>query len=269
MQTKGSNVTLSGVSCNETTKSYIDFTGKTGFELVDATTFNVNDMKLIGSDVITVSNEDAKINIKDSYIKGNITSTDATSQAAPIFAVEISGTNTTTLDGTFENANTTLTSGNLRLNTNTFTDTNDTLTASGGVVLLENSKIEDYVINELNSTTDAGYKIDVNLANRTADTISVNHANGRVVLDNLNILYNAENVDNNYIVQILKLADQNDDLQLVLSDAVQAQLDSQPGSPYKIGEKTPEYSSDSLKQVTNWKDKYYNYQQITEILSKL
>lgn len=268
-ETHGTNVTLQGVSSNETTKSSIDFTGKTGFELVDATTFNIKDMKLTGSDIITVKNDSASINIEDSFINGNLTADSAPTSAPSNYDVTISGQNTTTLKGTFKNADTTLTSGTLKFNTDTFADSTDTLNTSGGNVQMANSTIEDYVINSLTSSADAKYSLDINLANKTADTIAIGTGSGIVTLDNLNILADAQDVDKDYIVQILKVTDKdNSDIQLALSDAVEQQLANQPDSPYKIGE-TPEYSQDSMKSTTNWKETYDKYQQITETYGTL
>lgn len=245
-ETKGQNLSVNGVSSDETTKSTINLNGKTGFELNSAQSLNINNVKLTGSeDLITVTNSDAVVNLNNTFVDGNITG-DKT------YNVGISGSDTTTLNGKLTNSVTTLTSGGLKFNTDTFEASNDSLTVQGGSVILSNGSIEDYIINNLESDANAKYSIDVNLSEKSSDTIHVSSGFGVITLDNLNIQGSAEDLNKDYKIQILYTP--SDSLELSLSDNAQSQL----GEEIVIG-KTEYITDDEVKVVTNWKDIYNRY----------
>jgi len=256
VSTKGT-LNLNGVSNNETQKSTIDLDGKTGFELANETTLNINNTKLTGNDnLITVSNENAAIKLNNAYIDGNITGSEH-------YNVEISGNDVTTLNGKLANSSATLTKGVLKFLTDTFKDSSDKLNANGGTIELSNNNIENYVINELNSNANAKYNIDVNLSEKTADTIQVANGTGTITLDNLNIIGKASDVNKEYKIQILYAP--SNDLQLALSEYAQSQLDN---PEYMIGT-TTQFTNDEIKSVTNWKDIYNVYAQDIDTYGKL
>ena len=88
-----------------------------------------------------MANENAQINLKNANIDGNIT-------GSQNFNVQISGESNdiTSLGGQITNANTTMTSGTLKFETDTFADTTDTLNIQGGKVSLDNGTINSYEI---------------------------------------------------------------------------------------------------------------------------
>lgn len=246
-KSEGLNLTIKGTSESETLKATIDLNKKTGFELGQEQTLNIQDTKLTGSEtLISVSSPDANINLKDSFINGNITGEDT-------YNIQISGEDVTTINGTITNSDTTLTKGGLKFNTDTFEKSS--LNTIGGNVLLANEKIENYIINNLESTEGANYTIDVDLSdNGSADTLHIlNSGSGTVVLDTLNIVGSIENVCTDYKIQILFT--ENDNLQLALSKNAQDQL----GQDYVIGKSLKTFD-DKIKEVTNWQDIYNRYQ---------
>ena len=247
--TKGENVSITGVSADETKKSTINLNNKTGFELAEATKFTLSDIKLTGNQtLIDVTNNDASITLQNAYIDGNITGSES-------YKVEISGSDTTTLNGILNNADTELKSGTLKFNTDTFEAENDTLTTTAGNVALNDGQVKDYNINTLESNADANYFIDVNLTDKVADTLHVTHGNGTVTLDKLNITGSADITNQDYKIRILYV--DSDSLQLALSDNAQSELGN---DEYLIGQSNS-IIDDEIKSVTNWKDIYNRYSQ--------
>lgn len=247
--TKGENVSITGVSADETKKSTINLNNKTGFELAEATKFTLSDVKLTGNQtLIDVTNNDASIILQNAYIDGNITGSNS-------YKVEISGSDTTTLNGILNNADTELKSGTLKFNTDTFEAENNTLTTTAGNVALNDGQVKDYNINTLESNSDANYFIDVNLTDKVADTLHVTHGNGTVTLDKLNITGSADITNQDYKIRILYV--DSDSLQLALSDNAQSELGN---DEYLIGQSNS-IIDDEIKSVTNWKDIYNRYSQ--------
>lgn len=244
------DLNINGVSGSETQKSTIDLNNHTGFELANDTTLNITDTKLTGNDdaLITVTNGNANINLEDSYIDGNISGSEQ-------YNVQVSGDSVTTIKGQLINAETTLTSGTLKIDTDTFADTSTTLDAQGGTISLNDSRIDNYVINDLTSSNDVTYSLDINLSDKHADTITVNSGSGTITLDNLNITGSVANPSVEYKIQILDTP--NSDIQLALSETLQGQLGEED---YLIGTRN-EITYDKLKEVTNWKDIYNKYSQ--------
>ena len=181
------------------------------------------------------------------------------------YNIQISGeeTDVTTLGGQITNADTTMTSGTLKFETGTFADTTDTLDVQGGTVALDDGAINNYEINDLTSSADASYALDVDLTNKLADTIKVTTSGkGTITLDNLNISGSVENPSEEYKIQILDTP--TSDLQLALSEKLQGELDDE----YLIGSRT-DVTYDIVKEVTNWKDNYNKYSQLVETFGKL
>lgn len=252
--TKGKNVTVSGVSESAASKSAINFNNKTGFELTNDTTLNINNTKLTNAKddvVIAVTNKDAVVNLNNAYIDGNINGFDNTK-------INISGDNITTLDGKVSNSTVEVANSGLKFNTNTFESSDTLLIVNGGNVNLDNDgKIEKYIINELLSNQDTKYSIDIDLQNQLSDTINVKSGSGIITIDNLNIKGSPENVNKDYKIQILDV--ESGDLQLALSTKAQEQLGHEE---YLIGTHV-ETIEDTIKQATNVNDVYERYTQTT------
>ena len=254
-ETKGVNVSILGVT-DGNSKSTVDLNGKTGFELANATEFTLDNVKLTGNEtaLVNVSNTGAKINIKDSYVDGNIT-------GSAKYTVDVNGTGTSTINGTIANADTTLTSGTLKINTNTFAATTDTLTTTedATVDLSDNHAGDEFVINKLTSDTDAKWVIDVDVTNKLADKIQTTSADssGKVLLNNLNItLGSFDDIPEDmrgkeFIVQVLKA--QNANIQLDLSDAVKSQLGDKN---YLIARGIIDSVDEEIKQHTQFDYEY-------------
>lgn len=259
-ETTGSVLNINGVSEGENQKSTIDLNNYTGFELVNDTSLNITDTKITGNDnaLITVTNGSANITLEDVYIDGNITGTEQ-------YNVQISGESNdiTSLGGQITNANTTMTSGTLKFETDTFADTTDTLNIQGGKVSLDNGTINSYEINNLTSAADANYSLDIDLTNKLADTIKVTTAGkGTITIDRLNISGSVENPSREYKIQILETP--TSDLQLALGEELKGELDEE----YLIGSRT-DVAYDTIKEVTNWKDIYNKSSQLIETFGKL
>lgn len=248
--TTGQTLNINGVSDSETQKSTIDLDTHNGFELANDTTLNISDTKLTGNNdtLITVTNSDANINLENSYIEGNITGSEQ-------YNVQISGNDVTTIKGQLVNAETTLTSGTLKIDADTLADSSTSLNAQGGNVSLSDSRIDNYVINDLTSSNDVTYSLDINLSDKHADTITVNSGSGTITLDKLNITGSVADPSVEYKIQILDTP--NSDIQLALSEALQGELGQEE---YLIGSKT-DITYDKVKEVTNWKDIYNEYSQ--------
>ena len=251
---------INGVSESEELKSTINLDKHSGFNLANDTTLNISDAKLTGNQtaLITVANENAQINLKNANIDGNIT-------GSQNFNVHISGESNdiTSLGGQITNANTTMTSGTLKFETDTFADTTDTLNIQGGKVSLDNGTINSYEINNLTSAADANYSLDIDLTNKLADTIKVTTAGkGTITIDRLNISGSVENPSREYKIQILETP--TSDLQLALGEELKGELDEE----YLIGSRT-DVAFDTIKEVTNWKDIYNKSSQLIETFGKL
>ena len=266
--TKGTNVSITGVSTSETVKSTVDLNNKTGFNIVDATNFTLDNVKLTGNNtLVTVANEDAAITVKDSYVDGNINGTEK-------FAMEVQGTGVSTINGAVTNADTTLTSGTIKFNTNTFADTNDTLTttSAANVNLSNGTAGDEYAINKLTSSTDAKWTIDVDVTNQLADKIKIATADssGKVLLDKLNVTNGSfddipeDMRGQEFIVQILKA--QNSDIQLDLSDYVKQQLGDKN---YLIGIGSETSEDEEVKQHTQYDYEYKHTETWGDIYGKL
>ncbi|MBQ8886568.1 MAG: hypothetical protein IJY61_02590 [Candidatus Gastranaerophilales bacterium] len=186
------SLTVKGVS-EGTDKSVLNLNSKTGFELRNETTLNITDVKLMGNEIlVNVLNNGAVINLANSYIDGNIT-------GSLNYDVNINGLGLTTLNGTLKNSNTTLSSGSLVFNTDTFESA--TLDVQSGNVLLADGKTKSYTIDTLISDNSAKYAVDVNVKNATADKFYIgSSSSGVVYVDSLQL---SDVVEKEFTVQLL------------------------------------------------------------------
>lgn len=73
-QTYAGTLNINGIAENGT-RSEINLNSNSGFELANNSTLNLNNTKLTGNEtLITVSNPDAVVNLKNAHIDGNILS---------------------------------------------------------------------------------------------------------------------------------------------------------------------------------------------------
>lgn len=127
----------------------------------------------------------------------------ATNNGSIIFDDYISGVNgyKVTLSGdstgniifnsanSIQNATTTLSSGNLTFGTDSFAHSTSTLNTTGSAsVNLNDGKISNYNINKLSSNTNSKWNIDINMSDKTGDTIkTLNASSGTVYINSINV----------------------------------------------------------------------------------
>ena len=205
-------LTIKGVTEGDK-KSTINLADKKGFELVNETTLNFEDINITGTKPIaTVTNSDAVINIQNSNIHGDIQGNGND--------INVKGANTTTdLDGVITNADTTLTDATLTFNTDTFKDNADTLHVVSGRVDLQDNSVDTYEINKLTSESDGRYSIDLDLNSETADVLKIsdNTSSGVVYIDEINYLNGT--LPKEFTAQVLD-TNNNNNIQIQLSDAI-------------------------------------------------
>ncbi|MBP3546654.1 MAG: hypothetical protein J6K16_05955, partial [Alphaproteobacteria bacterium] len=243
-------------------KSSIDMNDKQGFNLTNTTELTFKDVSISNAkddNLVNVSNSNAKVNIDNADIDGNIS-------GSVEYAMSVTGT--ANINGNISNADVTATDSVLSFGENTFASSK--LTTVGGSVNLNNGDTDEYTIDTLNAGDTTNWSIDFDVGNKTADKIITNNASsGKIVLDNLNIIngkiadISSEQIGTEFIVQILDT--QNSDLQLDLSDYVKSQLGNEK---YVIGRQT-DYFDDEVQQVTRWSDIYNRYSQLSEMFGKL
>lgn len=128
---------------------------------------------------------------------------------------------------------------------------------SGNVNIdMADGKIHEYKFKRLNSDADTKYHIDIDFANRTADTINCGWSGNRgtVTIDSLNILGELPTeLSKDYKIQIIHIDTLNSTIQLALSENTKAQLGT---TEYYLGQ-SQEYITDDIKATTNWDDIYY------------
>ena len=240
-------LSLNGVAGGEV--ETIDLDGHNGFEVANASTLELNDVKLTGNDTIaTVTNSDAVINLSNAVVDGDIASD-------VDYTMNLSGDNI--LSGTVDNAQVTMDSGSLRINEETLK--NASLDTDGGVVELSDDGIKNYQIGNLTSTEETSYNIDFDVSdvdNPMADTITAN-GNGTVKLGQLKMNGDINSLPTDmtnrpFIVQILK--DSSVDLELELSDYTKSQLGN---TEYEVSVVT--HNRDDVVQANNTWDTEYNY----------
>ena len=279
-QTSAGTLNINGAAENEN-RSEINLNGNSGFELANNSTLNINNTKLTGNEtLINVSNPDAVVNLQNSYIDGNISSSTE-------YGLNISGNqnDTTVINGNAGRANTTLSGSNLEFNSDTFKDAS--LNTRSGTVNFQNENISDYNIGKLTSSSAANYKFDIDLSGETAsaDKLIVGNGSSGIVTVSAIDFINGAVPDKEFIVQLID-SDSNA-IQLALNSEISGQnielgtvsktvydtitptvkwndvfnYYSQKGINYgNIGLATTETANDSLAlTVTNtvWEDKTY------------
>ena len=279
-QTSAGTLNINGVAENGN-RSEINLNSNSGFELTNNSTLNINNTKLTGNEtLINVSNPEAVVNLQNSHIDGNISSSTE-------YGLNISGNqnDTTVINGNAGRANTTLSGSNLEFNTNTFKDAS--LNTRSGTVNFQNENISDYNIGKLTSSSAANYKFDIDLSGETAsaDKLIVGNGSSGIVTVSAIDFINGAVPDKEFIVQLID-SDSNA-IQLALNSEISGQnielgtvsktvydtitptvkwndvfnYYSQKGINYgNIGLATTETANDSLAlTVTNtvWEDKTY------------
>lgn len=279
-QTSAGTLNINGVAENGN-RSEINLNGHSGFELANNSTLNLNNTKLTGNEtLINVSNPDAVVNLQNSHIDGNISSSTE-------YGLNISGNqnDTTVINGNAGRANATLSGSNLEFNSDTFKDAS--LNTRSGTVNFQNENISDYNIGKLTSSSTTNYKFDIDLSGETASAdklIVGNGSSGTVTVSAIDFI-NGAVPDKEFIVQLID-SDSNA-IQLALNSEISGQnielgtvsktvydtitptvkwndvfnYYSQKGINYgNIGLATTETANDSLAlTVTNtvWEDKTY------------
>ncbi len=158
-ETEG-NFTVRGLS---STDSVIDLAGYDGFELISGSVLNLENVKLSGNNtLITSKSHQAKLNLKDSYLDGDIIGFGK-------FAINISGEDITTINGKITDAVVTLNKGDLAFNPDTFSDESVSLHAEGGVINLVDNAVNSYNISELISSKSVDYSMDLQVVNSAGD----------------------------------------------------------------------------------------------------
>lgn len=279
-QTSSGSLNINGIA-TKGSRSEVNLNSNSGFELANNSTLNINNTKLTGSEtLITISNPDVVVNLKNSHIDGNISSTTE-------YGMNITGTanDTTVVRGNAGNAKATLTGSNLEFNSDTFKDAS--LNAQSGSINLQDEKTTDYNIKELTSTADTKYNFDIDLSGEKvlSDKLIVgNGSSGTVTVSSIDFI-NGAVPDKEFIVQLID-SDSNS-IQLALDKEILGQnielgtvsqtiydtvtptvkwndifnYYSQKGTNYgNIGLATTDNTNDSLALTitdTVWEDKVY------------
>ena len=279
-QTSSGSLNINGIATNGS-RSEVNLNSNSGFELANNSTLNINNTKLTGSEtLIKVSNPDAVVNLQNSHIDGNISSTTE-------YGMNITGTanDTTVVSGNAGNAKATLTGSKLEFNSDTFKDAS--FNAQSGSINLQDEKTTDYNIKELTSTADTKYNFDIDLSGEKvlSDKLIVgNGSSGTVTVSSIDFI-NGAVPDKEFIVQLID-SDSNS-IQLALDKEILGQnielgtvsqtiydtvtptvkwndifnYYSQKGTNYgNIGLATTDNTNDSLALTitdTVWEDKVY------------
>ncbi len=223
------------------TQSEINLNGHSGFELANQTNLNLNNTKLTGNDtLISVSNSNANVNLNNVTLNGNIVSNDE-------YNLNISGTGTTTLSGTVDNANATLNNATLVITGDTFANAN--LNAQSGTLNLQDGNADVYEFNSLTSSADTKYNIDLDLSGNTPSYDSIiagAGSSGTITVSTINFINNVVPSEE-FVIKILDA--QNDDIKLAIDSSIS-------GEKYTIGQ-VSETSQDNILATVSW-DEIFN-----------
>lgn len=245
-QTSAGTLNINGTAENGN-RSEINLNGNSGFELANNSTLNINNTKLTGSEtLINVSNPDAVVNLQNSNIDGNISSSTE-------YKMNISGNenDTTVINGGAGNANTTLTGSNLEFNSDTFKD--GSLNTQSGSVNFQDGKITDYNIGKLTSNAETKFKFDIDLSgeNAISDKLIVgNGSNGVVNISSVDFI-NGTAPNKEFIVQLID--SDSDAIQLALSSEIS-------GQNIELGT-VSQTIYDTVAPTVNWNDVFNYYSQ--------
>ena len=258
-KTAAGTLNINGTLDSDGNRSTINFKNHDALQLGEDTTISVNNTRLTGArDIMTVDSESTKVILNNAYINGNIIGNKK-------FQMLLDGLDTTTIVGSITNSDVTFKNGGLILGENTFADSNTILTVQDyATVYLNDGDVSNYNINNINSSILSKYGIDIDLKDRTADTVTA-EGSGRIVLEKFDILNNLANVtiNDNYTIQILKTS--NDSLQLEISETIKSQLKD----PYKLGTVREIVSTDEINPTSQWTDLYYQNEADYDIYGKL
>ncbi len=197
--TGAGTININGVPDDSGNKSTINLNNNSGFELANATTLNINNMKITGNDeVLTTTNSDAVVNLKNSEIDGNITNDGILNLNENAKVATISGSGTTNINSDFKVENA-ITGNAINLNNAelTFGALGDISAASqfvannGARVNLQDGAISNTNLGNVVLNSDLNLKIDGHFAEKQLDTITVNsiQANdNHINISNISIL---------------------------------------------------------------------------------
>ncbi|MBR6099476.1 hypothetical protein IKP85_06990 [bacterium] len=242
--TTAGKFSVNGVSNGEN-RSEINLNAHKGFELDNATTLNLNDVRLTGNNtLITVNNQNAVVNLQNANINGSIASNNS-------YTLNINGdtSDRTIINGTVGNANATLNGGEVKFNTDTFEDAE--FSAVGGTVDLVTGQVENYDIGKLTSDESTNWIFEINADGSGADTLTVGTgSSGTVNVSEINFL-NGDSPSNEFTVQLLNAEDDN--IQLALDSSIS-------GENHKIGT-TTKTSQDTVTPTAKWNQTFNKYTQ--------
>ena len=192
--TAAGTLSLNGVVDNVNDDiSTIDLNNHEGFVINEGSNLNITNVRLTGSnsdDIITVTDKDSSITLSGAVIDGNIV---GDLENGEKFDLNLNGVETTAINGEVTNAAVTLERGGLSINSDTFADSSNTVRADGGTMYLNDGDVKNYNISNLTSTDKSTYALDLDLNQRTADTITAN-GSGVIVIDRFNIIDIMSNV---------------------------------------------------------------------------
>ena len=243
--TAAGTFTINGVEEGNT--EIINLDSNSGFVLENATTLNLNNIKLTGNDTLaSVSNSNASINLTNVELDGAVSST-------VNYTMALAGHNR--LNASVGRAQATMDSGSLVIVPDTFATENASLTVNGGTVKLsDDNAVNTYNIYKLTSDANASYNIDFNATNKTSDKIATTaKSSGTVTLNELNLTGDFSGWTADTKVQIIQNTDAESTLQLALSDALNTQLSS---SEYVIGNVASSSTDEEIAEITAWNKNY-------------
>ena len=241
-------LSVNGVSDGES-RSTIDLSAKSGFEIGTNTTLNLNDVEIgkgKNNTLISAIESGSTVNIENNVLNGNIIGKDTT--------INITGEDTdkTVLNGRITGSDTTFDGGTLQFNTDTFADKDDTLTVNSGRVDVKDSKVDTYDVTKLTSAEEGKYSIDIDLSTETADKFNLTDttSSGTVYIDDINYL-NGGDKSKEFSAQVLDTKG-NNNIQIKLSDEIKKQT-------YDLGK--TEKNWNDLKADINFDEFFHDYHQ--------
>ena len=125
-------------------------------------------------------------------------------------------------------------------------------------------KTFSYDFKTLNFNPETKWTTEIDLANQSADKFTIqNTTTDTMYIDKLDILNPQDNLDKEFVVQILDVPE--DTMQLELSDTLKSELNNKE---YLLSSVTNN-TQDEATQQTNWKDEFHSYSQTTDTYGKL
>ncbi len=256
---------LNGSSGTISQKSTINLAGYSGFELGDST-LTINGIRISGAkdnNIIKSINSNAKAIIGNTFFDGDII-------GSKKLNLTLSGDDTTTITGKIINADVYLTKGGLVITPETFKDSSTSLTASAEGVLtsvnMQNNKLEDYYFNNLTSTQDVNYHIDIDLSTRKSDTINLTgDSSGIIKLESLNILGKLSGITVDDEIEIPILYTNGSNTSLIISETIAAQTDTD----YNLGSASEISLYSTVNPLTKWNDELTQTTDTYDIVGRL